>query len=79
MSVQSDPCERGFAITPNDDENLEAVTRGVYVGASGALKVTLDGGSTITLPAVNAGAIYPLRVRKVFATGTTATGLHGLY
>jgi hypothetical protein len=35
-------------------------------------------GETVTLAGVLGGAIYPLRVAQVLATGTTATGLVGL-
>jgi hypothetical protein len=71
------PYTKGFAIAPNDGANLAQPTRGLAVGAAGTVTVDFaDGGSnvTLTLPA----GVHPLRVTKVYATGTAATGLVGL-
>ncbi|MFM9871991.1 MAG: hypothetical protein ACKVQS_00840 [Fimbriimonadaceae bacterium] len=72
-----DPVFDAFAVTPSDTADLAQVTRGVYVGGAGALKVTLAGGSTVTFTGLTAG-IWPFEVVRIFATGTTATGLIGL-
>jgi hypothetical protein len=64
------------AITPNDSTVVDF--NGIYVGGAGNLAVTLLDGSEVTLTAVIVGTIYPLRVTKVLATGTTATNLIGL-
>ena len=64
------------AITPNDSSEVDF--NGIYVGGAGNLTVTLLDGSVVTLTAVIVGTIYPLRVTKVLATGTTATNLIGL-
>lgn len=53
-------------------------TRGIYVGVSGDLKVVTAGGTTLTFVGLAAGMTHPLRVSKVFATGTTATDIIGL-
>lgn len=74
----SSPITAAEDITPNDAVDLGHVTRALYVGGEGALRVTLQGGETVTLAAVNGGALYPLRVARVWATGTTATYLVGL-
>ena len=79
MSVQSDPCEHGFPVTPNDGVDLTNPARAIYVAVTGALKVTLLTGDVIVLPVVNAGAIYPIKVARVWSTGTTATGIVALY
>lgn len=65
-----------FAIAPHDVNQLAEVTRSIYVGVAGALKVTLHDGSTITYTNLPVGR-HPLRAKLVFATGTTATGLIG--
>ena len=32
----------------------------------------------VTLPALSPGVLYPIRIARVLATGTTATGIKGL-
>jgi hypothetical protein len=78
-SVLDSPASSGFAVTPDDDSDLTISTRGLYVGGSGVLKVDLVGGSTLTFADVTAGDFLPLRVKKIYSTGTTATDLIGLY
>lgn len=75
----TDPIENGFSITPSDTVDLTHPTRGIYVGASGNLKVILVSGDTITFVGLSSGTIHPIRVRRVFSTGTTATSILGLY
>ena len=67
-----------FAITPNDSVDLDPPSRGVYIGVAGDIKVTAVGGGTETYTVV-AGSVLPVAVIRVFATGTTATGLKGGY
>lgn len=66
----------GSAITTSDSTAVDF--NGIYIGGAGNVKVDLLDGSTVTLTAVIVGTIYPLRVTKVYATGTTATNLVGL-
>jgi hypothetical protein len=73
------PAVHAFAITPHDANDLDYVTRGIYVGGAGNLKVTMLGGETVTFTGVAAGQIYPIRASRVFATLTTATSLVGVY
>lgn len=49
------------------------------VGSAGDLAVVLKNGSTLTLPSLEPGVIYPVRVRRVLETGTTAAGIKGLF
>lgn len=77
-SLTSPPGE-AVAIVPDDGGDLACVTRAVYVGGGGDLRVRMQGGAEVTLAAVPAGAMLPLRVARVLATGTTATGLVGLW
>lgn len=72
-----DPADRVALVTPSDSADLSYVTRGISFAVAGALKVTTVGGDTVTIPsgALAAGVIHPLRVTKVFATGTGATGI----
>lgn len=66
------------AIVPSDTAELVALTRALYVGQTGNVRVRLASGPTVTFPNMQGGAIYPIRVRQVLATGTTAGGLVGL-
>lgn len=69
------------AITPNDGADLNKIpTRGIYVGVSGNIKVDLiDGTSSVTFTNVPAGAIFPISVKRVYSSDTTATGIIGIY
>ncbi len=73
------PMENGFSITPHDTTDLTYVTRGLYVGGSGHVKVDLAGGDTVTLNSMAAGVVHLLRVTRVYSTGTAATSIVGLY
>lgn len=68
----------GAAVTTSDTTTIQT-TRALYVGGTGNLKVTLEGGATVTLYAVPAGAMLDLAVDKIFATGTSATSIVALY
>lgn len=74
----SSPVCGGFDIAPNDGADLQGITRAIILGGAGDVAVVLKNGDTITLPALAVGVIYPVRVARVLATGTTATGLKGL-
>jgi hypothetical protein len=77
--IDNGAATKAVAITPNDSTDLATVTRGIYVGAGGNLRVLLaDDTSPVTLTNVSAGVIYPLRVKRVYSTTTTASGLIGL-
>ena len=66
-----------FSISPSDTATFDPPSRGLHVDVAGNLKVTFVDGTTDTF-VVNAGSVYPYAVKQVFATGTTATGIHGL-
>ena len=68
-----------FNITPSDSAELTYVTRGLSFATAGALKVLTMGGNEVTIPsgALAAGIIHPIRVKKVFSTGTGALNIVG--
>ncbi|MEP4195993.1 MAG: hypothetical protein ABJL99_10200 [Aliishimia sp.] len=72
------PPSSGFAIAPSDTTDLAFSTRCINVATSGSVTVTLVGGDTVQY-FVAAGAQFPCRAKRVFATGTDATGLVGSY
>jgi hypothetical protein len=67
-----------FAITTSDANNLQNVAV-VYVGGAGNIKVTTANGDVATFNGLNAGTVLPVQVLRVWATGTTATTLIGIY
>ena len=73
------PAFRAAAVTPNDSADLAATSRALYVGGAGNVRVTTAGGDTVTFTGVPAGAILPVRVRRVFSTSTTATTILALW
>ena len=76
------PGQRAHALTPDDGSDLSHITRGIYIGTSGDVTVTLakdPDGQFVTLRNLAAGGIHGLRVKRVWATGTTATDIVGLY
>lgn len=64
-------------ITPSDTAELPRATRGLNVAESGFVRVTTVTGEDGTL-FLAAGVAFPIRVRRVWASGTTATGIVGL-
>jgi len=74
----SGPASHGFAISPSDSTLLPETTRGLYVGTAGDIALLMLSGESLTFAAVPAGAVLPLRLTKVMATGTTADNIVGL-
>ena len=68
-----DPAAHAAAVTPHNTNDLTTATRGIYVGASGDVKVDMLGGETgITFVGLAAGIIHPIRATRIYSTGTTA-------
>ena len=65
-------------ISPNDTADLANVSRALNVASSGSVRVTTVEGSEATVYIV-AGNAFPVRVSRVWATGTTATGIVVMY
>lgn len=64
-------------ITPSDTNLLEPRPDGLLVNGAGDVVIEDADGQQSTLKA-NAGGVLPVSPRRVLATGTTATGIHGL-
>lgn len=71
----SGPARRAAAVTPSDTVDLTTYAKALYVGAAGNVRV-------LTVGAEDADAVtfanhpvgwLPVQVRRVLATGTTAT------
>ncbi|MCF7702206.1 hypothetical protein GLR48_23630 [Loktanella sp. M215] len=70
------PVSHAFAVSPSDANDLVKVTRALHLGGAGNLRVIMADGTTVTFTAMAAGW-HPVRVRRVLATGTTATAIVG--
>lgn len=68
------PASMLVPVTPDDSTDLLVPSRALNVAQSGMVQVTTTGGTTATL-FVAAGIGFPVRVTRVWATGTTATGI----
>ena len=73
------PASNAFAVTPADGSNLTHAARALFVGGAGDVKVDTLGGDTVTFTGVLAGSILPVRILKVYATGTDATNIVAVY
>lgn len=74
------PPEEGQPIVPDNAQDI-TVTRCLNVRVSGTVRVTLkrqNDGEHIDLY-VAAGTAFPARVKRVWATGTDAEGIVGLW
>lgn len=78
------PASKSFVVTPSDTSDLiyngkRVITRGLYIGGTGDIEVSMqgdpltgeDGGNKVLFSTVPAGFILPIRVTKVWGTGTT--------
>lgn len=74
------PATKLRAVTPADDTDLPGGTcRALFVGTSGDIVLTAaEDEDPVTVPSVPAG-ILPVSVKRVLATGTTASDIVALY
>lgn len=75
----SDPKGGAFEITPSDSADLAQGAVALYIGGEGDVKLTTSLGQTVTFVSVGAGSILPVRTKRVYASGTDATNIVGLY
>lgn len=68
-----DPIESAQEVTPSDTDELENLSRAIYVGSSGTLRVSMKDGAVVTFQAGQGW--HPIRIRKVWATGTSAVSI----
>ncbi len=61
-------------VAPSDSQDLVTVAQWIYLATAGALRVTTSGGETLTTPVLLAGW-HLMELRRIHATGTTATGI----
>lgn len=73
----SSPGKHAAAVTPNDSVDLGTYARALLVGTSGDIKVDTVGGETVTIVAFS--GILPLRVKRVYLTGTSALNITAIW
>lgn len=76
--VLSSPITGAVAAALSDTVDLPEVTLALYVSVAGAVKLTMIDGTVVTYPTLTAGR-HHLRVRRVWTTGTAATGIVAEY
>jgi hypothetical protein len=75
----SGPADFAVAVTPSDSANLpNSDCVALYIGTAGTLRVMCSNGQDCVFAATVAG-VLPLKVRRVYATGTTATNIVAMY
>lgn len=78
-SALTSPLIGAFTITANDDTDLAQTTRQLRVTGNAGNVAVIWLSSVETIEPVGAGDVLDWRIRRVKATGTTATGLRGYY
>lgn len=78
MTVLSDPATGVYAITPDDGNDLPIRIRAIRATIAGNVAIIGADGIAATCAFI-AGETRAIRVTRVKATGTTATGLEGMY
>jgi len=71
------PASDAIAVTKSDTTVL-VPTKGLYIGGTGAVTVTMASGNDVAFAAVPAGTVLPIRVIKV-KDATVATNIVALY
>lgn len=77
MTENITPAAAAAAVSPHDTNRI-APTRGLYVGVSGDVKVTMLDGTAVTFTSMASGVVHPITCVQVYSTGTTATNIVAL-
>lgn len=72
------PYDNASMVTPSDSADLSYVTRSLWIGSQGNLKVTMLGGGDVTFN-VTAHMELPIRVTRIWSTGTSAGDIVALW
>ena len=73
------PAQTCFEIVPDDATDVLQVTKAIYVGEGGDVRLqSVDGANDVTFTNVPSGAVLDIRVKAVRATGTSAADIIGL-
>lgn len=72
------PASSAQAVVPNDGADLEWVCNALHAATPGTVRVTTRSGDIVNI-FVAEGGVVPIRVRRVWQSGTSATGIVALY
>lgn len=79
VPVLDSPAFYCFSIDPDDEKELEKVTRFIYVGKSGDVRCMLKKSTKFYIfRNVREGTVLPVRVTRISKSGTTAKFILGL-
>ena len=74
-----EPANSAAAVVPHDTNDLSVVTRAIYVGVAGDVKVDMVGeGTAVVFTALPVGE-HPYRVTRIYSTDTDATNIVALW
>jgi hypothetical protein len=73
------PAQHAADVVKSDSTDLANAARSLYIGNGGDIKVTTAGGDEITFGGVPSGSILPVRVTRVWSTGTDASNIVALW
>ena len=71
--VYAGPASRAISVTTHNTNRLTNMSRALYVGTAGDIRVRMLSGEIITFK--NVQGWLPIRVIQVFTTGTTASDI----
>ena len=77
MRNPQEPAISVFEIIPDDNVDLTHVTTAINVATPGTVRITAADGTVGDVSLVP-GHVFPVRARRVWLSGTTATGISGL-
>lgn len=78
--VQQLPFNQAYAISKSDTVNFpQGPCAAIYVGVTGIVVAVLEDDSAVTFKGVPAGAMLPVKAKRVNSTTTTATDMVALY
>jgi hypothetical protein len=77
IQALSGPASDALPVTPDDITDLPHVAIGLYVETGGTVSMQTVTGATRSI-AVADFSVLPIGVRRVNATGTSASGIHAL-
>lgn len=80
LLTSTEPISSAVAVTPNNGTTFTTICRALYIGSDGNVTVDVqNGGTNLAFTGAKAGSILPIRVKRVYSTGTSSTGIVCLY
>lgn len=71
---------KAVSVIPNDSTDLtNGITKGIYVGVSGNLSITMADGTNVQFVNLASGIIHPIQCKRVRSSSTTATNILAVY